>query len=78
MARYHEDLTGADKTFRTLLIVHLANLVARAIGYGSAMQTPDELDQAPSKKLLFSAEMDLTPIAEETKRAVEATQQLLT
>ncbi len=76
-ARYHEDLSGADKTFRTLLIVHLANLVAHAIGYGSVMQTPDELDQAPSKKLLFSEEMDLTPIAEETKLAVEATQQLL-
>lgn len=75
--RYNYDLAGAEKPSRTVMIVHLANTLARAIGYGNALDTPDELDKSPAKGFLFPGDSDLSQIVDEVHRAIEQTRNML-
>lgn len=75
--RYNHNLADAEKPSRSLLIVNLANTLARAIGYGDALDTPDELDKSPAKGFLFPGDSDLTPIVDEVHRAMEQTRNML-
>lgn len=75
--RFNHDLAGAEKPTRSLLIVNLANVLARAIGYGLALDSPDELDRSPAKGFLFPGDSDLSPIIDEVHRAIEQTQAML-
>lgn len=61
----------ADRPTRSLLIVNLANVPPRAIGYGNPLESPDELEKSPAKGFLFPGDLDLTPIIDEVHRAVE-------
>ena len=75
--RFNHDLPGADKPTRALLIVNLANTLARAIGYGLALDSPDELERSPAKAFLFPGDSDLSHIIEEVHRAIEQTRTML-
>lgn len=77
VAGYHDDLGSAKTMSRQLLIVHLANLLARSRGYGEALATPGDLDAAASKAQLFPGDADLDSAGEELDKAVEATRNLL-
>jgi len=77
VAGYHDDLGEAKVMSRQLLIVHLANLLARSRGYGEPLVNPGDLDMAPSKAQLFPGDADLEAVGEELDRAVEATRNLL-
>lgn len=74
---YNRDLTGCEKPTRTLMIVNLANLTARAIGYGRPLDFPEELEQSPSKGFLFPGDASLDQIIEEVHHAMEQTRNLL-
>lgn len=76
-AGYHDDLGSAKAMSRQLLIVHLANLLARSRGYGEPLANPGDLDAAPSKAQLFPVDADLDSVGEELDKAVEATRNLL-
>lgn len=76
--RYNHDLSGADKPTRSLLIVNLANTLARAIGYGNPPATLEEVEQSPAKAYLFPGDADLNLIIEEVHRAMEHTRSMLT
>lgn len=75
--RYNYDLSGADKPTRSLMIVNLANTLARAIGYGNALDNPDELEKSPANGFLFPGDSDLEPIIGEVHHAIEQTKQML-
>lgn len=76
--RYNYDLAGAEKPSRTVMIVHLANTLARSIGYGNALDSPDELEKSPAKGFLFPGDSDLSQIVDEVHRAIEQTRSMLT
>lgn len=75
--RYNHNLGGVEKPTRSLLIVNLANTLARAIGYGNALDKPDELEKSPAKGFLFPGDSDLIQIIEEVHRAMEQTRSML-
>lgn len=77
VAGHHDDLGSAKASSRPLLIVHLANLLARSRGYGEPLTSPEELHAAPSKAQLFPGDADLDALGEELDRAVEMTRDLL-
>ena len=76
VAGYHDDLDGAKAASRQLLIVHLANLLARSRGYGEPLENPGDIDAAPSKAQLFPVDADLDSVGDELDKAVEATRNL--
>jgi hypothetical protein len=47
------------------VIVNLANVLARAIGNGNPLESPDELEKSPARGYLFPGDSDLTPIVDE-------------
>jgi hypothetical protein len=75
--RYNYNLTEAEKPTRSLLIINLANVLARAIGYGTPLESPDELEKSPAKGFLFPGDADLTPIIDEVHQAVAQTRKML-
>lgn len=75
--RYNYNLKGADKPTRSLLIVNLANVMARTIGYGNPLESQDEWDKSPAKGFLFPGDSDLTPIIDEVHQAVDHTRKML-
>ncbi len=75
--RYNFNLQGADRPTRSLLIVNLANTLARAIGYGVPLESPDELEKSPAKGFLFPGDSDLTPIIDEVHLLVDQTRKML-
>ncbi len=75
--RYSYRLKGVEKPARSLLIVNLANVLARAIGYGNPLESPDELEKSPAKGFLFPGDADLTPIIDEVHQAVAQTRDML-
>jgi HD-like signal output (HDOD) protein len=77
IARYHEDIRGADKNFRTLLIVHMANQFVRTLGYGDPLDSPQTFETSPAKMALFPGEVDLSFVAEAVQHAVEETRSLV-
>ncbi len=77
VVRYNFDLKGIEKPTRTIMIVNLANLMARAMGYGVPLDSPDELDKSPAKGFLFPGDSDLTPLVDEVRAAVEHTRKML-
>lgn len=77
VAGHHNDLSTARVVCRSLLIVHLANLLVRARGYGIPLEKPEELEEAPSKAYLFPAGADLESIGEEVDKAVEVARTLM-
>lgn len=75
--RYNYDLAGAEKPSRTVMIVHLANTLARSVGYGNPLDKADELDKSPAKGFLFPGDSDLSQIVDEVHRAIEQTRNML-
>lgn len=75
--RYNYRLEGVERPTRSIMIVNLANTLARAIGYGNPLESPDELEKSPAKGFLFPGDADLTPIIEEVHQAVEQTQKMV-
>lgn len=76
--RFNYDLKGVETPTRSLMIVNLANTLARAIGYGNPLDSLDELERSPAKGFLFPGDSDLTPIIEEVHQAVDNTRKMLT
>jgi HD-like signal output (HDOD) protein len=77
VVRYNYDLNGAKAPTRSIMIVNLANLMARAYGYGNALDSPDELDKSPAKGFLFSGDSDLTPIVDQMHLGIEQMSSML-
>lgn len=77
VGQHHDDLGSARRLSRSLLIVHLANLLARARGHGEPLEAEDALDKAPSRIHLFPGEADFDAIGEELDAAVAKTLSLL-
>ncbi len=77
IARYHDNLQGAGTLSRPLLIVHLANLLARARGYGESLDNPDALEAAPSKAFFSLTAEDIQAAGEALDKAVQGSRDLL-
>ncbi len=52
VARYHDTLNAAENITKELLIVHLANTLAKAIGYGESVDSEILLEELDSSRLL--------------------------
>lgn len=77
VVRYHDNLAGADPSCRPLMIVHLANLMARNLGYGQPLASPEQLYQAVSREFLFPGDANLDALSKEIAHTVETTRKLL-
>ena len=75
--RYSVNITGAARPTRSLLIVNLANTLARAIGYGVPLESPEDLEKLPAKGFLLPGDSDLTPIIDDVHSAVEQTRKMV-
>lgn len=78
IVRCHSAIREEDKGFRTLLIVNLANLIVRSMGYGWPLASITELYEAPSKYLLFGKDFEFDAVIEEVELGMEQTRKLLT
>jgi HD-like signal output (HDOD) protein len=72
VAQMHEDPVLSDKTEKSILIVHLANIITRTIGLSHYNDEGLDLAAVESAKLLGLTSDTLTEIAKETKKLVEA------
>lgn len=61
IAMHHDNLSKADPISKELLVVHLANLLVKSMGYGSLQQEEIDLEDVESISLL---NLDSTIIAE--------------
>jgi HD-like signal output (HDOD) protein/AmiR/NasT family two-component response regulator len=75
--RYNYNLDDVENPTRSLLIINLANTLARAIGYGNPLESPDELEKSPAKGFLFPGDADLSPVIDNVHAAVEDTRKAL-
>lgn len=77
IALYHNNLSRVEDISPELLVVHLANLVVRPLGYSLHQHDGTQLAAIESAKLLCLSEKDINIIAANVQHEVEACKQLL-
>jgi len=68
ICQYHNHIESADNMTKELMIIHLANLIAKSLGYTLDGSEPIDLENAPSTEFLKLPAQEITQIEENVRQ----------
>lgn len=68
ICQYHNNIEKADNMTKELMIIHLANLIAKSLGYTLNGSEPIDLENAPSTEFLKLPVQEITQIEENVRQ----------